>query len=354
MKILIAGSSWHHGVYEASWKNCFENLGIKVVPFSLLYSPASLVSRIERKYSLRGLTNKRINANLISTVAKENPDLVMIWIGTNIFKETIEAIKNKRRIVVSYIHDDPFAHLIKKNKSPQFYKKYYQQFISAIPSYDHLFFSKRINVEECKKLGAQDASVLMQYFVPTLHFPVPAQDIPLVYKCDIAFAGHFESDGRDKAIEALASMGYSVHVYGDFSWKKSQLTGSNNLKLFPRANGSAYQLAIAGAKICLCFMSKLNRDEYTTRCFEIPAIGSLLLAERTDSLSNIFVEDVEAVFFSSINELREKINFLMDNPEVINKISKAGMSKVMMSGHAVENRANEVLRTYQKIIKKRR
>ena len=63
--------------------------------------------------------------------------------------------------------------------------------------------------------------------------------------------------------------------------------------------GDDYAKALCGAKVCLAFLSKLNRDSYTRRCFEIPACGNVMLAERTADLCRMFKEDEEACFFSS-------------------------------------------------------
>lgn len=322
-------------------------MGIEVLKFSLDSSTINLLSRVEKKYSLRGPINNRINQDLIEISIKEKPNLIMIWIGTNIYKETILRLRENGSKVISYIHDDPFTHIF-ANNAPSYHKYHFKKFIDSIPYYDHLFFSKSLNVDEAYTLGARSASILMQYYVPDIHFYTNVDYE--IYKCDIAFAGHFENDGRDQAISRLADFGYVINIYGDFTWRKSSLTNKANLKICPRADGLEYSKAIASAKICLCFMSKLNRDQYTTRCFEIPAIGSLLLAERTNQLSKILIEDEEAVYFSSTNELIQKTKWLMENPEILKKISMAGMRKIKTLKHSISDRAEEVLRLADRII----
>ena len=76
------------------------------------------------------------------------------------------------------------------------------------------------------------------------------------------------------------------------------------------------------------FLSKMNRDVYTRRCFEIPAMKKLLLCERSEDMQEMFVEDKEAVFFSDKLELLEKVKWLLANPTIINDIAEAGFQRV--------------------------
>jgi spore maturation protein CgeB len=99
-----------------------------------------------------------------------------------------------------------------------------------------------------------------------------------------------------------------------------------------------YAKALCGADICLCFLSKINRDVYTRRCFEIPACGRLLLAERTYELQTLFKEDEEACFFSSEEELTNKVCWLLENPTIRNKIAESGQKRVWKDGHDIYSR----------------
>ncbi len=47
------------------------------------------------------------------------------------------------------------------------------------------------------------------------------------------------------------------------------------------------------------FLSKINKDSYTRRNFEIPAMKKVLLSEYSSELSNMFIEDKEMVFLET-------------------------------------------------------
>lgn len=332
-------------MYETACARALENLGCVVFRCDTSPESRTLLSRFEFKYTFPGPNLRRLQAKILDHVSRASPDVVLIWLGASILPETLRAIKKLGpSILVGYVHDDPFAHRV-QNLAPSHHRWYWRYFIEGLPSYDMLYFSKIKNVDEALRLGARNAAVLRQYFVPELHRPVQlTRTEASEFDCDAAFAGHFEPDGREECIRALALAGLHVRIYGDESWK--DMSGEvlpPTLLLKRRVSGEQYVRALTGAKLCLCFLSKMNRDRYTTRCFEIPACGRLLLSERTDELQQVFKEDEEAVFFSGRNELVAKARWLIDNPSVRNRIAEAGMRRVHAGGHSVNDRMMDFL-----------
>jgi hypothetical protein len=165
-----------------------------------------------------------------------------------------------------------------------------------------------------------------------------------VYETEVVFVGHYEPDGREDSIRALVNAGIRVKLWGGHYWSRAVLGDLyDNLAPIEVAEGVAYGKALCGAKICLCFLSKLNRDTYTRRCFEIPAYGKVMLAERTDDLIQFFKEDEEACFFSSQEELVRKVKWLINNPNIRESIAQAGLRRVWKDGHDVTSRSNKFL-----------
>jgi spore maturation protein CgeB len=100
---------------------------------------------------------------------------------------------------------------------------------------------------------------------------------------------------------------------------------------------------LCGARIALCFLSKLNRDTYTRRCFEIPASGTLLLSEYSDDLAGMFREGVEADYFRSPEEMIEKIRCYLDDDALRRRVAAAGRLRVVDDGHDVVSRMAQVI-----------
>jgi spore maturation protein CgeB len=207
------------------------------------------------------------------------------------------------------------------------------------------FLYRKINCEEAKAFRAIHSEVLLPYFLPWQDRPVQLTDAEKVlYETDVVFVGHYESDGREKSLRVLVAAGIRVKVWGGSYWSRSVLGEFyDNLAPIVPAEGEIYSKALCGAKICLCFLSKLNRDTYTRRCFEIPACGKVMLAERTNDLLQFFKEDEEACFFSTPEELVSKAKWLINNPDIRNSIAKAGLKRVWADGHDVGSRAKYFL-----------
>jgi hypothetical protein len=93
--------------------------------------------------------------------------------------------------------------------------------------------------------------------------------------------------------------------------------------------GHDYVKALGGACIGLGLLSKYCPDQFTTRSFEIPAAGTMLLAERTDEHSELFQEGTEAEFFSSYEELVDKLHFYSKNESARALIAKHGRQRAL-------------------------
>jgi spore maturation protein CgeB len=107
--------------------------------------------------------------------------------------------------------------------------------------------------------------------------------------------------------------------------------------------GEDYNKALCGAKVALCFFSKLNHDTYTRRCFEIPATNTVLLSEYSDELATLYQAGVEADFFKTKEELMQKIHRYVDNEPLRISVGQAGYHRVVADGHDVVSRMQQVL-----------
>ena len=76
---------------------------------------------------------------------------------------------------------------------------------------------------------------------------------------------------------------------------------------------------------------------------EIPACGSFLLADRTDEHQEFFVEGKEAEFFSSVDELVEKVRFYTANEPRRRRIAVAGQERCRTGRYAYLYRLKDTL-----------
>ncbi len=115
-------------------------------------------------------------------------------------------------------------------------------------------------------------------------------------------------------------------VSGGLVWKR-HLSAEAVAGIY-RGNGElfrdAYREGIWKSKINLSFLTHSNQDEFAHKSFEIAACEGFLLAERSEGHLQRFIEDEEAVFFSTIEECVEKIRRYLPDEAARSRIAAAG------------------------------
>ncbi len=347
-KILIV-ADWHGEIYAQAFFNGFKSLGYDTFKFSWKeyyhnYQYASryttdsnkfrsLYYRLQNKF-LIGPTIWNINRDLLKKCEEINPNLVFIYRGTHLYPSTIQKINCK---VFGYNNDDPFS-----SSYPKYFWRHYK---NSIKYYDHIFSYRRKNIEDYKAIGYSDNSLLCSYFLKNKNFFI--EDLAInEYKCDVIFIGHFEDDGRDEAIKLLLENNINIKLYGTL-WEKSKYY-DYFMKEFKEIKPlyDDYNIALNSAKIALVFLSKLNNDTYTRRCFEIPATKTMMMSEYTDDLNSIYEEGQEAEYFRNKEELFEKIQYFLKNEIKIQEIGESGYARLINDGHEVKDRCEEILKVY--------
>lgn len=343
MKIVIAGN-WYWPQYEKAFAAGLEALGHQVIPFNVSEFFNVFLGKQQCALPFPGPALFKINTSLIRLIKAEKAELFLAWRCTHLLPSTIKAVNSLDCITVSYNNDDPFGPKVHGNV-PWHHHLLWFWYLMDLKYYKRNFFYRALNVVEAKFHGASHADVLKSYFLPWQDRPVTlSEEEKRQFDCDVVFVGHYEADERINHLRGLVQSGLKVKLFGGSYWT-SKVLGDLYSYFSPilPAQGNEYTKALCGAKICLVFLSKLNRDTYTRRCFEIPACGRLMLAERTEDLLRMFSEDKEACFFSSTKELVTKARWLIDNPKLAEKIAQAGQRRVWVDGHDVKSRTAEFI-----------
>lgn len=355
MRILMAGEGYWPWYQEACGK-ALQSLGHTVRDFSWFgyfavrpdekaeAVPASLSARVQNRIRF-GPRMFALNRALLQEVVDFRPDVLFVYNGTNVFRDTLVEIKARRpdTFLVQYCNDNPFG----KGAS----RLLWRHLIRAIPAYDLHFVFRHQNIDEFRKAGARAAELLRAYYVPEMHYRVELFQNDEKLESDVVFAGHYEDDFRAAYLEAICGAGYRLNLFGG-GWGNALhgLDPSSPLrKFYPirPAVGDVYLKALSGAKIALCFLSKLNRDTYTTRNFEIPATQTFMLSEYTEDLASLFEEGREAAFFRSKDELLDKVSHYLQHDEEREIIARRGYERLLRDGHDVTSRVRQAIQCIQ-------
>ena len=304
MNILIVGD-WHSNVHEECLKIAFKKLGHEAHKFSwhqnfntnkynFFYG---LFLKIQNKFVI-GPEIRSINDDLVSKAKSLSPDVIFLYRGTHIWPCTVKLLRGMGIKIISYNNDDAFSKLQPRWR--------WRHFIHSIIHSDICLAYRHCNLEELKQHGAKCVYLFRSWFVPDQNFRIDKNVLEKKkYQCDVIFAGHYEDDGRLQILEEVLKQGWSLKLYGHADQWRKPLKSSKILKHLNPIQpvwGKDYNMAINGAKVALCFMSKMNRDTYTRRCFEIPASGTVLMAEYSADLNNLFVDNESIILFKNVNE----------------------------------------------------
>lgn len=354
MKILVVGD-WHSKLHEEVAAAALARLGHEVARFAwhgyftaTADQPCCLEYwlRAQNKY-LWGPQLKRLNRDLLAKACEFQPDAVLIYRGTHIYASTLRTLRTTVPgvVIVGYNNDDPYAsgHIL----------GLWRHFIAGLPELSLALAYRHANLKDFVRAGAPRVELLRSWYVPEFNHPrglTPAECER--FDCDVVFVGHYEADMRIACLEEAVRRGWRVRLFGhQEGWEKALRASPVLSRLAPVQPvwGADYNAALCGARIALCFLSKLNRDTYTRRCFEIPASGAMLLSERSSDLENLFAAGEEADYFSSPEELGEKLDLYLGDEAKCRAVAAAGRAKVSSAGHDVDSRMRMLLTWIEEI-----
>lgn len=299
---------------------------------TLLYA---IINRLYVRYHLPiHLPVFRLNKMIKETVHKKNYDIVWIDKGTVVSAKTLIYIKAKcsNTKIVGYSPDNMVE---RHNQS--------QHFIESLPYYDYYITTKSYTIDQLKDLGVKNVIFVNNAYEKTFHHPY---DITTEEKerlgGKIGFIGAWEKE-RCESILFLAKHGLPIRVWGGGEWTKYKGLYPNLTIEDKGLFSDNYNKALSAFDISLCFLRKMNKDLQTTRTMEIPACGSLLMAERTVEHERLFKEDEEAVFFSNNEELLEKCTYYLSHPDDLKRVSNAGYQRCQSSGYSNDKTIKRIL-----------
>jgi hypothetical protein len=240
----------------------------------------------------------------------------------------IQHVQRRGTRVVNFSTDDPWNSAL-----------YAPWFLSALPSYDIVFTTRRANIDDFVRCGVPSVHYLPFAYDPTVHRPW-TEDEPIGAPSDVLFVGGCDSD-RLPLISALIDAGIEVGLFGGY-WDKHPKT-----RPYWRGMGdqNTIRLHSKAARICLCLVRRANRDGHVMRSYEAAAIGGCILAEDTEDHRQLFgPEDYAVCYFSSVIEMVEKAKILLNDAKRCERLSIQLQARFASGRHTYADRLHDIVR----------
>ena len=309
-KVLIVGQTLELGRTEEVYGRGFSALGCEVQHLTWHEAAPSLVSGLfwdkvtwRLAWQLRART---ANQKLVEIGNQFQPDLTLVISPLLLHPDSILALQQHGLVFVFFTDNPVDGHHTHSNSWVR----------GGLILWDAAFIWSEELVERLSENNVKKP--VFHPFCSDVEYHFPKKQSNPAY--DVAFIGNWDvSRKREQYLKAIAN--YRLGLWGSNYWNthcqepalKGLCQGMCSYAEIPEILGSA--------KMGLNILRPQNEEGHNIRTFEIPATQTLMLSERSRELLNLFVEDKEAVYFSSPDELRQKIEYLLQNPENIKLIA---------------------------------
>jgi spore maturation protein CgeB len=333
MKILICGS-FAPSALENFYHEGFIRMNLEVTKFDIHDSyyqeiKKSFVSKVINKLYPE-VYYSPINKNLLSFISGKKFDAIIVFKGLVLYPETVEKLKSHCEVLTCYNPDHPF-----KFYSPGSGNSNIEKSISHYHLY--LTYSKQIS-----------RSLKEQYKVDSAVVPFGYDDLfsgkpELVKGLPWVFIGAYDSE-RAEFLKQLKD--YEISIYGDQKWKtRSGSEWIKNKYQGRSVHGKEYSDILYSSKGVFNLLRKQNivEESHNMRTFEVPGAGGVLIANRTSEQSDFFEEDKEAIYFGSVDELKDKLDFYHTNQHLLNNIKIAAYDRSIKSGYGYSFRSRQLI-----------
>ena len=342
--VYAAGLSPNDSSLYRLW--ALERLGHRVLPlngFDYL-SKIPLVEKIAYRLAA-GPGVQRLNRDLLRVAEQEKPDLVWTDKLLGMQPKTLDRLRAMGIATVSYMIDNPFG----TRQDPG-----WRLYMKDIPHYDLHVVQRDANIVDYLARGARGVIKIQTAYEPTLHFPAPAGWSDADRDREVSFIGT-PYDRRGEILTRLwKEFGVPVTVSGGLVWKR-HLSAEAVAGIY-RGNGElfrdAYREGIWKSKINLSLLTHANQDEFAHKSFEIAACEGFLLAERSEGHLQRFIEDEEAVFFSTIEECVDKIRHYLPDEAARSRIATAGRQRAERCGYHNDRQVGLIIERALEILPK--
>lgn len=210
-----------------------------------------------------------------------------------------------------------------------------------VSSFDFLFFKDKYIIDILKK----EYGITQAYYLPecaNIKYLKPitlSSEEKKKYSCDIGFAGNLHSF-RVSLLRQLKD--YDVKVWGNRVPFWMDTTGIDRMIMNYFVANEDKAKAFLGAKININSLHPGEIAGVNVRTFEIAACGAFQICNYRTVLSELYIPDDEIVTYFNIEELKEKIDYYLNNRDKCEEIGRRAFLRTV-GQHTYQHRLNTII-----------
>jgi spore maturation protein CgeB len=341
LKVLLVSPIY--GGSETTYRyvaDALENLGVEVGHFDATFFSKSffrlgeITKNQQHLALLRSKFTNMLSEAIAASADEQKPDLLLAMAQAPLEMEAVTRIREGLKIPTAFWFVEDFRTL-----------KYWDKIAGH---YDYFFTIQRGEFfEKLAKAGAKHVECIPQAASPAIHKPMElSEDDMQKYGSDISFMG---AGYRNRREFFKGLLDYDFKIWGT-EWNLADPVGRLVQNRNERMKPEEYIKVFNASKININLHSSTQLagidpvgDFVNPRVFEIAACGAFQMVDQRAALPPLMEAGKELVTFSSLKDLREKIDYYLKNEEEREEIARAGRVRAL-ADHTFERRVEEMLR----------
>ena len=289
---------------------------------------------LNRLRLLRNWHFQNENQRLLNLVRFLKPNHIFVMKGTDLYPSTLQTIRRSYpEILLSCFNpDDPYN--LNEASSRE-------SILQSMKYYNNYFIWSKQLVNKISLTGVH-VHFLTFGVDKRLFYKIPN----LAFKYDITFIGNGDVE-RNRWIRDIGrslqnqDKSISFYVFG------KNINEFEGVEQGGQKNGMDYLKVLTQSRINVNLLREQNRNSTNMRTFEIPACGAFMMHQTSNEAREIFIENEEAVYFDTVDDLVEKACYYLNNDMDREIIAKRGYKKALEEQNQYTYRVKEILSKVQ-------
>jgi spore maturation protein CgeB len=347
LSILGVGFPDWRGSDARALANAFRVLGHRVYEMDTHdFTPWRLESTFGRivQRAMGPLGALEYRAAILRWAEKNEFDLTVVFLGFGVSEHLILRLAVNGRPIYNFYPDVSMA-------------DHGQRIADTLRHYDCVFTTKSFHgATEKERFHLQDLVHVRHGFDPEVHHPLTMAPFEReLYECDACFVGTWSP--RKEAILLHVTENapeLNLRVYGR-GWERasSRFRKAIGDGLRPPTCGDQIAMIYASSRVNLGLLSTPRttsdgKDMTTTRSFQVPACGGLLLHEDNPEIRQYFEPEREILLFSDQTDLVTQLRRAVDDPELRARIAAGGHRRCIDCGYDYRPAASTIVDYYNR------